>query len=79
MYSGRQALLDQMNEMWNYITPGRGGVNRVSMFTEGLEKYRAVKKENFEIQALEVAEDPAQRPDWMTVSRFLEEALKRCV
>ena len=54
-----------------------GGVNRVSMFTEGLEKYRAVKKENFEIRALEVAEDPAQRPDWMTVSRFLEEALKR--
>ena len=34
LYSGRQALLDQMNELWNYITPGRGGVNRVSMFTE---------------------------------------------
>ena len=77
LYSGRQALLDQMNELWNYITPGRGGVNRVSMFTEGLEKYRAVKKENFEIRALEVAEDPAQRPAWTKVSHFLEEALKR--
>ena len=66
-----------MNELWNYITPGRGGVNRVCMFTEGLEKYREVKGVNFEIRALEVAEDPAQRPDWTTVSRFLEEALKR--
>lgn len=77
LLSSRQNLLDQMNELWNYITPGHGGVNRVSMFTEGLEKYRAEVKENFEVQALEVAEDPAQRPQWTTVSQFLEEALKR--
>ena len=77
LLSSRQNLLDQMNELWNYITPGHGGVNRVSMFTEGLEKYRAEVKENFKVQALEVAEDPAQRPQWTTVSQFLEEALKR--
>ena len=77
LLSSRQNLLDQMNELWNYITPGHGGVNRVSMFTEGLEKYRAEVKENFEVQALEVAEDPAQRPQWTAVSQFLEEALKR--
>lgn len=77
LLSSRQNLLDQMNELWNYITPGHGGVNRVSMFTEGLEKYRAEVKENFEVQALEGAEDPAQRPQWTAVSQFLEEALKR--
>lgn len=77
LLSSRQNLLDQMNELWNYITPGHGGVNRVSMFTEGLEKYRAEVKENFEVQALEVAEDPDQRPQWTAVSQFLEEALKR--
>ena len=77
LLSSRQNLLDQMNELWNYITPGHGGVNRVSMFTEGLEKYRAEVKENFEVQALEVAEDPARRPQWTAVSQFLEEALKR--
>ena len=77
LLSSRQNLLDQMNELWNYITPGHGGVNRGSMFTEGLEKYRAEVKENFEVQALEVAEDPAQRPQWTAVSQFLEEALKR--
>lgn len=77
LLSSRQNLLDQMNELWNYITPGHGGVNRVSMFTEGLEKYRAEVKENFEVQALEIAEDPAQRPQWTAVSQFLEEALKR--
>ena len=77
LLSSRQNLLDQMNELWNYITPGHGGGNRVSMFTEGLEKYRAEVKENFEVQALEVAEDPAQRPQWTAVSQFLEEALKR--
>lgn len=44
LLSSRQNLLDQMNELWNYITPGHGGVNRVSMFTEGLEKYRAEVK-----------------------------------
>lgn len=77
LYSGRQSLLDQMNELWNYITPGRGRGEPGFHVYGRPGKIPHGEKENFEIRALEVAEDPAQRPDWTTVSRFLEEALKR--
>ena len=77
LLSSRQCLLDQMMEMWNYIQPGPGGVNRVSQFTEGLEKYRAAQNLNFEISALAIAEDPSQRCGWPQVSQFLETALKQ--
>ena len=77
LLSSRQCLLDQMMEMWNYIQPGPGGVNRVAQFTEGLEKYRAAQNLNFEISALAIAEDPSQRCGWPQVSQFLETALKQ--
>ena len=75
LLSSRQCLLDQMMEMWNYIQPGPGGVNRVSQFTEGLEKYRAAQNLNFEISAMAIAEDPSQRCGWPQVSQCVVTAL----
>lgn len=73
----RDGFIALMDEIWEYVTPGPGGVNRTEIFTKGAVAYGAAKGVVMEYQALQVPEFLRKRPDWDCVSEFLSEAFQR--
>lgn len=53
------AFVDHMEAVWEHVTPGPHGLNRVPMFTDGLAAYAAGRGVALTPRALEV---PAQAP-----------------
>lgn len=72
----REALLALMQTLWQFITPGHGGVNQTSMFAEGLAAYRKQTQDTFEIDVLDIAEKLENRASFEMAGAFLEQALK---
>lgn len=64
-----------MNELWNFVTPGFGGVNRLDRFYKGYEKYLASKQLSHQNHFLEIPKVVSQRPTVKQVTDFISEGL----
>jgi hypothetical protein len=64
-----------MNEVWNYVTPGFGGINRLDRFYKGYEKYLSTKNLSHLNHFLEIPKAVTQRPALHVVTDFLTEGL----
>lgn len=64
-----------MNEVWNYVTPGFGGINRLDRFYKGYEKYLATKNLSHHNHFLEIPKLVAHRPSLNEVTDFLVNGL----
>jgi hypothetical protein len=73
----RQECLHLMNEIWNYVTPGFGGISSTCMLCNGVRKYLLEKKLSIKLDFLDIPKKNALRPDLHKVILFLSEALKK--
>jgi len=64
-----------MNEVWNFVTPGFGGINRLDRFYKGYEKYLSSKNVAHQNHALEIPKSVSHRPSLLTVTDFISEGL----
>lgn len=72
----KESCLNLMNEMWNYVTPGIGGVSSTNMFCKGVEKYLVDKKLNIKLNSIDIPKNNVLRPDLGQIILFLIKALK---
>ena len=71
----KEGMLVQMDEMWNYITPGRRGVNSTTMFTDGALRFAQDRGCALEARVLEIPPFHCRRPSNEEVAGFLLQAL----
>lgn len=69
------AALKLMEDVWNYVTPGMGGVYKRSMFTSGLERYFETNKINSNIRSIEITKSKKTRLSLAETIAFIEEGL----
>ncbi len=72
----RLNYMSLQHEMFGYVTPGRGGVNRVFIFTEGILRYCEAHKASLRAQHLEVPRKPAKRPSADEVRDFVRQGIE---
>ena len=70
-YSKKEFIL-LMNELWNYITPGMMGVDKVEKYQKGYNKY--LKTSNLELSNSKILEFSNSGID--DIKDYIEEALK---
>ena len=70
-------MLQLMEAVWQYVTPGMRGVNRASMLADGGVRYGREHGVALEARVLEIPESPARRPDQRMVYEFLAGAFRR--
>lgn len=68
-------FLSVMEEVWEYVTPGKMGVNTTSMFTQGAVRYGQKRGVSLSARVLEVPLLPGNRPDAGAVFAFLSKAI----
>lgn len=71
----KTAFLGRMEELWEFITPGKMGVNRLDIFSRGGIEYGASRGVKLNALTLEVPASPSQRPSGDRLLRFMEQAL----
>lgn len=67
-FSTKQAAVQQMNEMFDYITPGFKGVHTLERFTQGLKR-----KESVDVKTLWIESKP--KTDFELIVNFIYEGL----
>ena len=71
----KEDYIDLMNMMWNYITPGRMGVNKPGIYIDGFIDY--VKKHNINLTKCNaIHTDKTHRLNENDVYLFIKEALE---
>lgn len=65
-----------MEAVWDYVTPGFGGINRLDRFFKGYDAFLASRQLSHACFALEIPKLKSQRPSLAKVSDFLSKALK---
>jgi hypothetical protein len=73
----KKECLDLMEEIWNFVTPGLGGVSSTDMLGKGVQKYLDRKKLNIRLGFLDIPKKPNLRPNLQQVIRFLDNALEK--
>lgn len=69
--------LNLMNEIWNYVTPGLGGVSSTTMLCKGVQKYVNYKKLNIKMDYIDIPKKITQRPNILQVAEFIKRALEK--
>ena len=64
-----------MNEVWNYVTPRRRGVDTLDIFTEGAEGYADARGIPINCRKLEIPISKKKRPSNTEMFDFLEKSL----
>lgn len=72
----KKEMLRLMRSVWPYIKPGRKGVNKASMLTEGAIQYGAKHSVTLFSRILEIPEAVAERPAQDEVLDFLTRAFE---
>ena len=67
-FSSKQMALQQMNDMFDYITPGFRGVHTLDLFTQGLKR-----KVSVEVNMLNIQSKP--KTDFESIVNFIYEGL----
>ncbi len=71
----RSDYLKLMNEIWNYVTPGMGGVSSTSMLMNGFGRYLQEQKLKYTLDNIDIERKVQQRPELSELIAFLENAL----
>lgn len=72
----RGAFLALMEEMWEYVTPGAGGIPSTEMLMAGARKYIDAKALPLCLEALDIPHRKEERPGMEEMAAFLAEALE---
>ena len=72
----REPFVDYMEQVWDYVTPGHKGLNKVSMFTDGVERFAASRGVALTARALEVPAGEG-RPGLPACLDFVRKGLER--
>ncbi|MCX7773006.1 MAG: hypothetical protein N2376_07840 [Clostridia bacterium] len=72
----RNSFVALMSEIFTFITPGMGGVNTSTIFTEGALKYAAAHGVALKPHVMEIRKRPFKRPSSDEVSAFIHSALQ---
>jgi len=78
-YNCKANWLALMEEMWEYVTPTKHGINTTKMFYESLLTYAESKGLNVEFDFCDLPEDKSLRPKLSEILNFLEKALSKDV
>lgn len=73
--NNKKEMLDFMNEIWTYITPGTKGVNNPDIFTKGIEHFASDHQIKLKTNVLNVGQEVGMRPTKAQVLAFLTEAI----
>ncbi len=57
----KNKAIQLMETLWEYVTPGMGGVYKRSMFTDGLKRYFDKHQINAHIESIEVTKNKKTR------------------
>lgn len=71
----RSALLRLMEYAWKNITPGMRGVNKTSLFYDGINRMLEEHGSELRHLALDIPKDHDRRPDIDTVAAFIKAGL----
>lgn len=71
----KETALKLMEDVWNYVTPGMGGVYKRSMFTSGLERYFESNHIISNINSIEITKNKKTRLSLNETIAFIEEGL----
>ena len=66
-----------MEDVWQYVTPTEHGIPSTQMFCEAVCSYGTAKGLDFACHICDVPEEATARPDFATLSEFLDAALAR--
>lgn len=69
--------LELMEVVWNYVTPGMGGVYKRSMFTNGLKRYFSKHDIQAEIESIEITKNKKTRMSLIDTVNFIENGLSK--
>lgn len=72
----KNEILNLMNEIWNYVTPGLLGVSSTGRLCKGVKKYIHFKNMNINLDFLDIPKKKALRPEIQTVMTFLLNAIE---
>lgn len=64
-----------MNAVWEYVTPGFGGINRLDRFFKGYDAFLASRHLKHACFSLEIPKLKTQRPSLVEVTEFLTKGL----
>lgn len=68
----RAGFVRLMEDVWQYITPGRMGVNSTSIFTRGAVRYAQDRGLHLHCRVLNIPLLQGDRPEFTQVAEFLE-------
>ncbi len=68
----REGRLKIMEEVWNYVNPGAGGVNSTRIFIDGAKSYTAAKELSLTWDVLDVPAVSGSRPDVAELMQFCQ-------
>jgi len=69
--------VELMKELWEFVTPGIGGVSSTEMFCKGFQKYINEKKLGVRLTSLNVPKKKELRPEMQQVRSFLIQELEK--
>ncbi len=72
----KETLVQLMEYAWKHITPGIRGVNKTSMFYEGLDQMLEERNSELRHIALDINKDQGSRPPLEAVTLFIEAAFQ---
>jgi len=73
----QEEFLALMEEMWEYVTPGRMGVNSADLFIQGMRRYGDAHGIGLHFEKLEVPSIPFLRPSAQQMAEFLTNAIEK--
>lgn len=73
--STRSGILRLMQDVWRYITPGMRGVNKTSMFVNGVTRYGMEHGIPVSCRVLDIPEKAGERPSAEAMMAFLQDAI----
>lgn len=73
----KNKALQIMETLWDYVTPGMGGVYKRSMFTDGLKRYFDKHEIKANIESIEIKKNKKTRLSLIDTVNFLENGLNK--
>lgn len=73
----KEEFIKLMEDMWNYITPGMMGLNKVEYYNDGFSKY--IKDNNIKLKEsniLKIAKNKEERPSIKELFEFINKAIE---
>lgn len=73
----KSEILLLMEEIWEYVTPGKGGIPTTEIFCEKFENYLCEKKIEHKLEVLNIPETREKRPSFFEMLSYLKKAMEK--